>query len=150
MGEGADPNLPIPGLATQPAEQASPDKYKVVSIRLRAAEFEGFCDQANALGLTNSLALRIAARRIGGFLEIDQSTRLQLERILATLGEISQNIRHLHADYLAGGKIDLDGLAAQRTAFGQEFAQLDALLRCILNVSQRRSDGRQKITEAMT
>jgi type IV secretion system T-DNA border endonuclease VirD1 len=150
MDEDAEPDLPMPGLSTQQPAHTSQDGYKVVSIRLRAAEFESFYDQANALGLTSNLALRIAARRVGGFLEIDQGMRQQLESILAALGEISQNVRRLHADYTADGKIDVDGLAAQRTAFGQEFSKLDALLRCILNVSQRRSDGRRKLTEAMT
>lgn len=133
----------------KPERQGDADDYKVVSIRLRSAEFESFSRQATALGLTSNLALRIAARRIGGFLEVDQDVRGQLEKIVDTIGDISRNIMHLHAAYAESGKVDLRDLAAQRAEFGQEFAQLDASLRSILNVSRRRSDGRQMLKEAM-
>ncbi|MGO6944728.1 DNA mobilization endonuclease VirD1/MobC family subunit, partial [Rhizobium johnstonii] len=53
------------------AEIVDPLGYKIVSVRLRSAEFESFSEQLRALGLTSNLALRIAARRIAGFLEID-------------------------------------------------------------------------------
>ena len=132
---------------SEPAKQAGPDKYKIVTVRLRAAEFDAFCDQARTAGITSNMALRIAARRIGGFLEVDRDVRLKLEDILSAIGEISKNIRRLHADYIASGKTDLDGLAAQRAAFGEEFAQLDSLLRSILNISQRRLDGLGQLTE---
>ena len=149
MYEITQPDLPSIGQPAAQPEQTGSDAYKMVSIRLRTAEFESFHEQAQALGLTSNLALRIAARRISGFLEIDRDVRENLEGILSAIGEISQNIRHLHADYAASGKTDLESLAAQRAAFGQEFAQLDALLRSILNVSQRRSDGRRKLAETM-
>lgn len=148
MFESAEPELPSLGLPVERPEVGASSEYKVVTIRLRTAEFESFCDQARALGLTSNLALRIAARRIGGFLEIDQGTRRQLENILSAIGEISRNIRHLHADYSASGRIDLHHLDEQRTAFGQEFAKLDALLRAMLNVSLRRSDGRRQLAAA--
>ena len=132
------------------SRQGEPGGYKIVSIRLRSAEFDSFFFQAQALGLSSNLALRIAARRIGGFLEVDRETREQLEGLVRTIGEISRNIGSLHAAYADSGAVDAKDLARQRAAFGQEFAQLDALLRSILNVSQRRSDGRQMLAEAMT
>ncbi|WP_425964498.1 DNA mobilization endonuclease VirD1/MobC family subunit [Rhizobium nepotum] len=45
--------------------------FKVVSTRLRSAEYESFSHQARLLGLSDSMAIRVAVRRIGGFLEID-------------------------------------------------------------------------------
>lgn len=125
------------------------DDYKVVSIRLRMAEFESFSERATSLGLTSNLALRIAARRIAGFLEIDRDVRGQLEEVVGRIGEISRAIGGLHAGYSARGDVDLAILAEQRGAFGREFAQLDALLRSILNVSRRRSDGVRRLEEAM-
>jgi type IV secretion system T-DNA border endonuclease VirD1 len=150
MCENAEPDPRSPGTRVERAELTETEKYKVVSIRLRAAEFEGFRDQAKKLGITSNLALRIAARRIAGFLEVDPGTRQQLESILSAIGEVSRNIRDLHADYIASGRVDLHQLDAQRAAFGQEFAELDALLRAILNVSRRRSDGRRKLAGAIT
>jgi type IV secretion system T-DNA border endonuclease VirD1 len=136
-----------------PAEQSvgrgESDPYKVVSIRLRWAEYEGFSSQARALGLTSNLALRIAARRIGGFLEIDQTMRRQLETVVRDIGEISRNVVSLHAVYNETGKADPSELAEQRAAFGQEFARLDSLLRAVLNVSRRRSDGLRMLEDSM-
>lgn len=130
-------------------QPGDPEKYKIVCIRLRKAEFESFTERATALGLTSNLALRIAARRIAGFLEVDGGIRGQLEEILAAIGDISRKVGNLHAGYAQSGDIDLKVLAEQRAAFGREFAQLDALLRSILNVSRRRSDGVHRLEEAM-
>jgi len=130
-------------------QKSSGEDYKIVSIRLRSAEFDTFFKQAEAIGITSNLALRIAARRIGGFLEIDRQVREQLEATLLAIGEISRNIGLLHAAYSDSGEVDTDNLALQRAAFGQEFAKLDALLRSILNVARRRSDGRQLLEGAL-
>lgn len=132
------------------ASPSDSEGYKVVSIRLRMAEFESFSERATSLGLTSNLALRIAARRIAGFLEIDRDLRRQLEEIVGMIGELSRAIGGLHADYAKSGDVDLAILAEQRAAFGREFAQLDALLRSILNVSRRRADGVRRLEEAMT
>ena len=129
--------------------QTESGSYKIVSIRLRMAEFEAFSDQAGALGLTSNLALRIAARRIGGFLEIDAATRRHLEKIVAGIGEISRNVARLYSAYAHSGLGEARELAEQREAFGREFAELDALLRSILNISRRRSDGCRMLKESM-
>jgi type IV secretion system T-DNA border endonuclease VirD1 len=125
------------------------DAYKIVSIRLRMAEFKDFSEQAEALGLSCNLALRIAARQISGFLEIDHAVQAQIERSLRAIGDMSQRINGLHAAYLESGAVDIALLSEQRTAFGQEFAELDALMRSILNISRRRSDGRQRLADAL-
>jgi len=155
MSYGGPPDLPrVPSagrpLTGQRKHQSDESAYKIVSIRLRSAEFESFFDQANALGLTSNLALRIAARRIAGFLEIDQAMRGQLEKITAAIGEISENLGRLHGAYVESGKVDPGELARQRVAFGHEFAELDASLRSILNVSRRRTDGRRLLEKATT
>jgi type IV secretion system T-DNA border endonuclease VirD1 len=136
------------GLPTERQDSDNMHKYKVVSIRLRAAEFEAFCEQAHALGMTSNLALRIAARRIGGFLEVDDDSRRKLNEILDAIGDVSCNIKDLYNIYNERDEINLDGLAEQRAAFGEEFAKLDGLLRSILNVSKRRSDGQRKLAAA--
>lgn len=151
MSYGVQQDLPrVPPAGRPSAGQRDQNGYKIVSIRLRSAEFESFFDQANALGLTSNLALRIAARRIGGFLEIDQAMRRQLEQIMTAIGEISGNVGRLHAAYAESGKVDPRELARQRAAFGHEFAELDASLRSILNVSRRRADGRRLLEQATT
>jgi type IV secretion system T-DNA border endonuclease VirD1 len=125
------------------------NRYKVISLRLRYAEFETFCNQIQAFDLTPNLALRIAVRRIGGFLEVDANLQKRFEEALVTVGEISAAIRALHDIAIKSGEVDLESLSEQRLALGDQFACIDALLRSILNVSLRRSDGRQRLAGAM-
>ncbi|MCJ9674097.1 MULTISPECIES: DNA mobilization endonuclease VirD1/MobC family subunit [unclassified Neorhizobium] len=129
-------------------QQTDPHGYKIVSVRLREAEFEAFNAQAVALGITNNMALRIAARKIGGFLELDARTQQALETIIGEIGDISHAINQLNAAYAQSGRVDMQEFQAQRAAFGYEFAKLDATLMSMLNVSQRRLDGRLKLKDA--
>lgn len=129
-------------------QQIDPHGYKIVSVRLREAEFQAFSTQAMALGITNNMALRIAARRIGGFLELDAKTQQALEEIVRRIGDIARSIGQLNTAYAQSGKVDMQEFQAQRAAFGQEFARLDATLLSMLNVSQRRLDGRLKLKDA--
>ncbi|SDO05713.1 T-DNA border endonuclease VirD1 [Ensifer sp. YR511] len=100
------------------------------------------------MGLTHNLALRIAARRISGFLEIDAETRRSLWQISDKIGEISGNLMHLRRIADRSGTLDMDKLAEYRTAFGREFAVLDDKLQTLLNVSQRRIDGCAMLKES--
>ncbi|WP_217577447.1 DNA mobilization endonuclease VirD1/MobC family subunit [Mesorhizobium sp. GbtcB19] len=127
---------------------ADPNGYKIVSIRLREAEFEVFAEQARAFGLTNNMALRIAARRIGGFLEIDSETRRMLLEISSAIDLMSERIVDLRSDCARTGHVDMKEFATQHAAFGRVFAQLDAKLRTILNGSHRRLDGRLMLRNA--
>lgn len=124
--------------------------YKVVCVRLRAAEFEQFALDSKAAGLTSSMAMRIAARRVAGFLEVDPGLRQDLHRTLDAIGTLSLAVRDLHAACIAGGRVTPEELDRQRIAFGSAFAELDALLRSILNVSRRRADGRALLADAAT
>jgi type IV secretion system T-DNA border endonuclease VirD1 len=124
-------------------QRIDPNGYKVVSVRLREAEFAVLSEQTRSRGMSNNQALRIAARRIGGFLEIDGRTRQRLEEITRALGEISRQTARLNAAYAQSGKADLQEFAALRAGFGREVAMLDNLLRTILNVSHSRVDGRR-------
>jgi len=128
-------------------DEADPTQYKVVSVRLREAEYLMLARQAAELGLTHNLALRIAARRIGGFLEIDPQTRALLQKTLDALGELSRNIRQLKAAYSESGAVDMKAFARLRAEFGREFSVLDARLCTILNVSHSRRDGRLILKE---
>jgi type IV secretion system T-DNA border endonuclease VirD1 len=125
------------------------EEYRIVSVRLRSAEFDEFAATIKAFDLTGSMALRIAARRIGGFLEIDADVRRSLHHLLAAIGEVSASVRALQDVVITTGALSLEELAPPRQAFGLAFAELDALLRAILNVSRRREDGRQLLAEAM-
>lgn len=141
-------NLPIffeESLVTQKRRAVFDDPvgYRIVSVRLRCAEFESFSEQVRAFGLTNNLALRIAARRIAGFLEVDAETRRNLHAITNHIGQMAEALNDLSRLARDNGAVDMESLDTYRQEFGQEFVSLDALLRVILNVSRRRLDGRR-------
>ncbi|MPR11048.1 T-DNA border endonuclease subunit VirD1 [Microvirga tunisiensis] len=140
-------NAPIRG--SRRAAVADPNGYKIISVRLRLAEFESFSEQSRAFGLTSNLALRIAVRRIAGFLEIDAETRQNLQEITNSIGQIAETLTDMSRIASRDGAVDMDRFERHRQQFGQEFAALDALLRTILNVSRRRRDGRRLLQEAV-
>jgi type IV secretion system T-DNA border endonuclease VirD1 len=123
--------------------------FKVVSARLRSAEYETFSYQARLLGLSDSMAIRVAVRRIGGFLEIDADTREKMEAILQSIGILSSNVSMLLSAYAEDPRSDLEAVRDERIAFGEAFAALDGLLRSILSVSRRRIDGRSLLKGAL-
>ena len=122
--------------------------YRIISVRLRSGEYQAFVQQVAALGLTHNMALRVAARRIGGFLEADGVTRHKLEQISSHIGEISAAVSRLHKTAARCQAVDMTEFERQRQAFGQEFAELDCLLQQILNISRRRQDGKRLLLEA--
>lgn len=126
-----------------------PDGYKIVSVRLRQAEYEDFAEQVEALGMTTNQALRVATRRISGFLEIDQDSRRLLEQVVSEIGSLSRTIAALQTSYATSKDVDMPAFIAARTAFGQDFAILDNKLCEILNVSSRRVDGRHLLMDAL-
>ena len=76
-------------------EKQGLDGYTVMSVRLRNAEFLDFSEQVEKQGLKNNRALRIAARRISGFLEIDPKTQNLLREITLMLGRIANAINEI-------------------------------------------------------
>ncbi|MCP3477804.1 DNA mobilization endonuclease VirD1/MobC family subunit (plasmid) [Bradyrhizobium sp. CCGUVB1N3] len=118
-------------------------------MRLRAAEFDAFSQQVRLLGLTNSMALRIAVRRIGGFIEIGDEARNDLRAITCHIGNIAQTLRELSGVANRDASFDVERFETHRQHLGQEFSALDALLRTILNVSRRREDGRGRLQQLM-
>lgn len=127
---------------------ADPDGYKIVSVRLREAEYLSFAEHASAAGLTNNMALRIAARRIAGFLEVDRDTRHTLQEVSRNIGQIAASLAALRRIAQEDGTLNMKVLTEQRIAFGKEFSTLDSLLQRVLNVSKRRRDGRAMLLDA--
>lgn len=126
-----------------------PDAYKIISVRMRMAEFVCFAEQVEKSGLSNNGALRVAARRIAGFLEADSETRKTLKEITDQIGNIADDINSLRRVAINNEAVDIEKFIEYRVAFGQEFARLDAQLQKILNVSRRRIDGRVMLKDAV-
>jgi type IV secretion system T-DNA border endonuclease VirD1 len=127
----------------------NPQAYKVLSVRLREAEYACLMDQLSQLGMNTNMALRIATRRIAGYLETDEDTRTSLREISGHISRISKALINLSQAAARSGQFDLKELSRERLAFGEQFARLDARLRTILNVSVRRQDGKALLTKSM-
>ncbi|MBD8689867.1 DNA mobilization endonuclease VirD1/MobC family subunit [Rhizobium skierniewicense] len=145
MDEGAQPHLPWGAVKDQKCH-GDQERFTVVSVRLRLSEFEEFSRQASSLGLSNSMAMRAMIRRAAGFLEIEAETRVKLEETNAAIVATATKLSELSRTFSAGGA-DLEALKTERAHFGRSFAELDSLLRTILNVSRRRIDGRTLLKE---
>ncbi|RZS76850.1 type IV secretion system T-DNA border endonuclease VirD1 [Phyllobacterium myrsinacearum] len=146
MLDSAQP--PLPGTGIYTADKAEPERFTVVSVRLRAAELQEFSQQVRALGLTNSMALRIAARRIGGFLEVEQETRRDLKQAMQQIKQVSGNLANLADTYSANSAKNLEEFKQERRELSHAFLHLESLLRQILNISHRRTDGRELLEVA--
>jgi type IV secretion system T-DNA border endonuclease VirD1 len=124
------------------------DGYTVLSVRLRNAEFLDFSAQVEKLGLKNNRALRIAARRISGFLEVDEETQDELRRLTLMFGRIANAMSEISRVAKQTQSVDAAIFLHERKALGAEFARLEAQLQLLLNVAKRRQDGTRRLKAA--
>ncbi len=136
-------------MASRQRRRVEGERFKAVNARLRSAEYESFSRQERLLALTDSMAIRVAVRRIGGFLEIDAGTRRQMERSLQAIGALSRNVAALVAAYRENRSTNIEALRIERVALSEAFADIDSLLRSILSVSRRRTDGCSMLKNAV-
>lgn len=122
-------------------KQEGYEGYTIVSLRLRNAEFVEFSRQVREAGLTNNRALRIAARRIAGFLETDNDTKSTLQRITRNIGEITSGINAASKVAKDNKNIDLPEFTKKLHKLGKELARIEMKIQDILNVTKRRKDG---------
>ena len=124
--------------------------HSVVTVRLRNAEFLEFTEQVEAAGLTNNRAFRIAARRISGFLEIDEDTQSTLRNIARQISGIASNINQLAKIANTTNSVDHSAFLEERKKLGLELAQLSDIQQQLLNVGRRRQDGVRRLEKAMS
>lgn len=134
---------------TNTEDTSAQERFTVVSVRLRAAEFQEFSRQVRAFGLTNSMALRIAARRIGGFLEVEKETRQRLEETMQLIEHVSSNLARLADAFSADTAVNLAEFKQERRILSEALSRLESLLSQILNISLRRIDGRALLEATM-
>ena len=132
----------LQGSEKSEATQFDPDAYKILSLRFGEVDFLEFTEQVEAMGYNRNLALRVAARRICGYLEIDTETRRLLRQISIDIGEISLSLVKLARIARHNDTVDVKQLSRCHDALAREFAVLDDKLQTLLNVSKRRIDGR--------
>ena len=121
---------------------------KTVSVKMTEAELAAF-DEAIALaGLKRNRALRIAARRIGEFLEADAETLAVLKDVQAQIAGIARNVNQIAKSANRTYDPDYRAFMEERRDLGKALSRLDTELRTITETATRRTDGEARLRKA--
>lgn len=134
-GDWVDPD------AEPPAVRAD----KTISVRLTEAELAEFDAQIAQLGIKRNRALRIAARRIGGFVEADAAQVEALRDIARQLIGVARNINQIAKSANRTRDPDYRAFMEERAALGRELAKVQGQTQTILDLAARREDGLSRL-----
>ena len=137
-GDWVDPDKPRRGQRTD----------RVIAVRLTEAELAEFDAQIAALGLNRNRALRIAARRIGGFVEADAALIEALRDITRQLTGIARNINQIARSANRTGDPDYRAFMEERARLGKELARTQGPIQETLELAARREDGLARLDTA--
>ena len=130
-------------------EEAPPPRAdRVVSVKMTAAELAELDAAIAARGLTRNRALRIAARRIGGFVEAAPEEVALLRDAVRQLGGIARNVNQIARAANRTGTPDYRGFLEERAALGREMARVEARMQAVLDLAARRGDGLARLEAA--
>ena len=123
-------------------EDAAPVRAeRVVSVKMTEAELAELDAAIAPWGSSGTGRLRIAARRIGGFVEADPAEVELLRDAVRQLGGIARNVNQIARAANRTRDPDYRGFLEERAALGREIARLDARMQTVLDLAARRRDG---------
>ena len=123
---------------------------RTVSVRLTEAELAEFDAQIAVLGIKRNRALRIAARRIGGFVEADAAQVETLRDIARQLVGVARNINQIAKSANRTRDPDYRAFMEERAALGKQMALVQGQTQAILDLVARREDGLARLAKAAT
>lgn len=123
------------------AEPSTVRADKTISVRLTEAELAEFDAQIARLGLNRNRALRIAARRIGGFVEADAAQVEALRDVARQLVGVARNINQIARSANRMREADYRAFMEERAALGRVLARVQGQTQTILDLAARREDG---------
>ena len=121
---------------------------RVVTVKMTAAELAELDAAIAPLGLKRNRALRIAARRIGGFVEAAPEEVALLRDAVRQLGGIARNVNQIARAANRTRDPDYRGFMEERAALGREMARVEARMQAVLDLAARRRDGLQRLDAA--
>lgn len=121
---------------------------QTVSVRLTVAELAEFDAQIAVLGIKRNRALRIAARRIGGFVEADAAQVAALRDIARQLVGVARNINQIAKSANRTRDPDYRAFMEERAALGKQMARVQGQTQAILDLAARREDGLARLEKA--
>ncbi|PZQ46296.1 MAG: endonuclease [Rhodovulum sulfidophilum] len=126
----------------------APRADKLVSVRLTEAELAELDAGIATLGIKRNRALRIAARRIGGFLEVDAELVAELRGLNRQLAGIATNINQIARAANRTSDPDFRAFLEERAALGRALIEVRGPLQRILDLGARREDGLARLRDA--
>ena len=126
----------------------APRADRTFSIRVTEAELAAFDARIALLGLKRNRALRIAMRRIGGFLEVDPGVAEELRGLHRQLTGIATNINQIAHAANRTHDPDYHAFLAARSELGRVLFETRAALARILDLGARREDGLARLSAA--
>jgi type IV secretion system T-DNA border endonuclease VirD1 len=126
----------------------APRADRTLSVRLTEAELAELDVRIAGLGLNRNRALRIAARQIGGFLEVDKVTVEALRAINRQLAGAATNINQIAHAANRTHDPDYRAFMAQRAELGRMLIETRGALQRILDLGARREDGLARLKAA--
>ena len=120
---------------------------KTIGVRLTAAELSEFDAQIAELGLKRSNALRICARRVGGFVELDPDSKAELKALGAQMRGIATNINQIAKAANRTGDPKYGAFMDQRAKLGPVMVALESRLEYLLHLGNRRESGRERLKD---
>ncbi|WP_299843721.1 DNA mobilization endonuclease VirD1/MobC family subunit [uncultured Jannaschia sp.] len=121
---------------------------RVVTVKMSAAELAELDAAIAPLGLKRNRALRIAARRIGGFVEAAPEEVALLRDAVRQLGGIARNVNQIARAANRTRDPDYRGFLEERAALGREMARVEARMQAVLDLAARRRDGLARLEAA--
>lgn len=130
--------------ASMPPQRAD----RTIPVKLTQAELAEFDAQIARLGLKRNRALRIAARRIAGFVELDTAQVETLREATKQLVGIARNINQIAKSANRTHEPAYRAFMEERAALGRQMAVLQADLQRLLDLAARREDGLARLERA--
>jgi type IV secretion system T-DNA border endonuclease VirD1 len=121
---------------------------RVVTVRMTEAELAELDTQIGRLGMKRNRALRIAARRIGGFVEADAAQVAALRDVARRLVEVARDINRIAKAGEESGGPDFRAFMEARATLGRELAAAQAGTQAVLDLAARREDGLARLAKA--
>ncbi len=114
---------------------------KTVSVKMTEAELAEFDAQIAKVGLNRNKALRIAARRIGGFVEADADQVAALRDVARQLIGVARNINQIAKSANRTRDPDFVAFMEDRKELGKILARVQGQTQVLLDLAARRGDG---------
>ena len=134
----------VSGDGTTPKQRAD----RAIAVKMTKAELAEFDAQIAKLGLKRNRALRIAARRIAGFVEIDPAVTAELRDATRQLSGIARNVNQIAKSANRFGDPDYQAFMEERAALGRTLVRIEGQMQTILDLAARRTDGLARLDAA--